>query len=85
MKKDVPMIDRYRWYQVVGIYLGIFVFLFFVLAPFIEGFLVSLKPLDHLFSSPYRFWPDNASFDAYVSMWQRHQAGLAAEHIHVQP
>jgi len=70
MSKNTPMIDRYRWYEVVAIYCGIFVFLFFVLAPFIEGFLVSLKPLDHLFSSPYRFWPDNASFDAYVSMWQ---------------
>ena len=39
------MIDRYRWYEVVGIYAGMALFLFFVLAPFIEGFLVSLKPL----------------------------------------
>ncbi len=70
MKKDRPMIDRYRWYQVVGIYCGIAVFLFFVLAPFIEGFMVSLKPLNHLFSSPYRFWPDDGSWDAYFSMWQ---------------
>ena len=54
----------------VAIYAGIFLFLFFLLAPFIEGFLVSLKPLSQLFSSPYRFIPENASFAAYVTMWQ---------------
>ena len=40
-----PMIDRYSWWEVALIYLGIFVFLFFLLSPFLEGFLVSLKPL----------------------------------------
>ncbi|MEO8882925.1 MAG: carbohydrate ABC transporter permease [Devosia sp.] len=64
------MIDRYRWFEKVGIYLGIAVFLLFVLAPFIEGFRVSLRPLDHLFSSPYVFWPDDASINAYFQMWQ---------------
>jgi multiple sugar transport system permease protein len=54
----------------VLIYIGIFLFLSFVLAPFVEGFLVSLKPLSHLFSSPYRFWPDEGSFDAYFTMWE---------------
>ncbi len=63
------MIDRYRWYEKVGLYLGMFVFLFFILAPFIEGFLVSLKPLNHLFSTPYRFIPDKFSFDSYFDMW----------------
>jgi multiple sugar transport system permease protein len=67
---ETPMIDRYRWWEKLGIYCGLAVFLFFVLAPFIEGFLVSLKPLDHLFSSPYRFWPDDGSFDAYFTMWK---------------
>lgn len=65
-----PMIYRYRWYEVIGIYLGILVFLSFVLAPFVEGFLVSLKPLDHLFSTPYRFWPEEGSIQAYIDMWQ---------------
>lgn len=65
-----PMIDRYRWYEVVGIYAGIALFLFFVLAPFIEGFLVSLKPLSLLFSSPYSFWPKNGSLTAYYTMWE---------------
>jgi multiple sugar transport system permease protein len=64
------MIDRYKWYEVVAIYAGMAVFLFFVLAPFIEGFLVSLKPLGLLFSTPYSFWPKNGSFDAYFTMWQ---------------
>ena len=63
------MIDRYQWYEVAAIYLGIAVFLFFVLAPFIEGFLVSLKPLAQLFSTPYSFIPRNGSFDAYFNMW----------------
>ncbi|PDT52996.1 MULTISPECIES: carbohydrate ABC transporter permease [Sinorhizobium] len=63
------MINRYRWYELVGIYAGIFVFLSFILAPFVEGFLVSLKPLSLLFSSPYRFWPENGSFEAYRTMW----------------
>jgi multiple sugar transport system permease protein len=63
------MIDRFRWYEKLGIYAGMFVFLFFILAPFIEGFLVSLKPLSLLFSSPYKFWPENGSLDYYVSIW----------------
>ncbi len=63
------MIDKFRWHEKIGVYLGIFVFLFFVLSPFIEGFLVSLKPIEQLFSSPYRFLPKNGSFDAYVRIW----------------
>lgn len=64
-----PMIDRYRWYEMVALYAGIAVFLAFVLAPFVEGFLVSLKPLAQLFSTPYSFIPKNGSFDAYINMW----------------
>lgn len=63
------MIDRYKWYEVAALYAGLAVFLFFVLAPFIEGSLVSLKPLAQLFSRPYSFIPKTWSFDAYVSMW----------------
>ena len=67
--KRAAMIDRYRWWETVLIYGGIALFMTFVLAPFVEGFLVSLKPLTHLFSSPYRFWPEEGSFQAYVDMW----------------
>ena len=63
------MIDRYRWWEVLAIYAGVAIFLGFILAPFVEGFLVSLNPLSQLFSSPYRFWPENWSFDAYRTMW----------------
>lgn len=69
MSAQPAMINRYRWYELVGIYAGIAVFLTFILAPFVEGFLVSLKPLSQLFSSPYRFIPVNGSFEAYRTMW----------------
>ena len=69
MKEPPLLINRSAWYELVGIYLGIAVFLTFVLAPFVEGFLVSLKPLSQLFSSPYRFIPENGSFEAYRTMW----------------
>jgi multiple sugar transport system permease protein len=69
-KAPVPVIDRYRWYEKLGIYAGMLVFLTFVLAPFVEGFLVSLKPLSQLFSSPYSFLPKNGSFNAYITMWE---------------
>lgn len=69
MSDKNAMINRHRWYEIVGIYCGIAVFLTFVLAPFVEGFLVSLKPLSLLFSSPYKFWPENGSFEAYRTMW----------------
>ena len=62
-------IDRYRWWEVVAIYAGMFCFLFLLLSPFIEGFLVSLKPLSQLFSSPYSFWPKNGGFAANFTMW----------------
>ncbi len=69
MSAQPAMINRYHWYELVGIYAGIAVFLTFILAPFVEGFLVSLKPLSQLFSSPYRFIPVNGSFEAYRTMW----------------
>lgn len=69
MKEPAQLINRYRWYEIVVIYCGIAVFLTFVLSPFVEGFLVSLKPLSQLFSSPYRFIPENGSFEAYRTMW----------------
>lgn len=68
MKKNA-MIDRYRWWETILIYCGIALFMSFVLSPFFSGFLVSLKPLTHLFSSPYRFWPTEGSFQAYIDMW----------------
>lgn len=65
------MIDRYSPLQLVFIYAAIFVFLLFMLLPFIEMFLTSLRPMEHLFRSPYRFWSDDFSFAAYSGMWER--------------
>jgi len=63
------MMDRYTRLQTVGIYCGIFLFLLFILLPFIEMFRTSLQPMTHLFRSPYEFWSDKMSFDAYFTMW----------------
>jgi len=64
------MINKYRWWEIVGIYLGIGVFLLFLLAPFLEAFLVSMRPLNRINSIPYKIITDNMSFDAYFTMWE---------------
>ncbi|AVX05377.1 putative ABC transporter permease protein [Maritalea myrionectae] len=64
------MINKYRWWEIVGIYLGIAVFLLFLLAPFLEAFLVSMRPLNRINSIPYKIITDNMSFDAYFTMWE---------------
>ncbi len=63
------MINKYRWYEIVGIYAGIAVFLTFILAPFLEAFLVSLRPIEGIFSAPYSIITENMSFETYISMW----------------
>lgn len=64
------MINKYRWWEVVGIYFGIALFLTFILAPFIEAFLVSMRPLNRINSIPYKVITENMSFDAYFTMWE---------------
>ena len=63
------MMDRYTRLQLVGIYAALAVFLTFILLPFFEMFMASLRPLEHLFRAPYQFWSDDFSFDAYRKMW----------------
>lgn len=63
------MMDRYSKLQIVGIYAAVIVFLSFILLPFFEMFMASLRPLEHLFRSPYQFWSDDFSFQAYRDMW----------------
>jgi multiple sugar transport system permease protein len=63
------LIDRYSFLQKVGIYIGIFLFLLFVLLPFIEMFRVSLRPMDHLMATPFTLWSDDFSWQAYRDMW----------------
>lgn len=62
--------DRYSKLQIVGIYAALAVFLTFILLPFVEMFVTSLRPLEHLRSTPYRFWSEDFSFDAYSRMWE---------------
>lgn len=64
------MMDKFTKLQLVGIYLAVAVFLAFILLPFFEMFMTSLRPLEHLFRSPYQFWSDDFSFRAYRDMWE---------------
>ena len=64
------MMDRYTLWQKIGIYVALAVFLTFILLPFFEMFMASLRPLEHLFRSPYQFWSDDFSFKAYSKMWE---------------
>jgi len=61
--------NRYTLLQSLLIYCLIFVFLLFMLLPFFEMFMASLRPMTHLFRTPYQFWSDDFSFDAYYRIW----------------
>ena len=61
--------NKYNPFEKILIYFGIFVFMTFILLPFVEMFYASLRPLDHLFRSPYQFYSDDLSFWAYREMW----------------
>ena len=63
------LMDRYTLLQKIGIYIGIALFLTFILLPFFEMFRTSLSPMSHLFHEPYELWSDKFSFDAYSTMW----------------
>lgn len=63
------MMDRYTLWQKIGIYAGIVLFLTFILVPFAEMFRVSLRPMDHLMSTPFTLWSDDFSWQAYRDMW----------------
>ena len=64
------MMDRYSRLQLFAIYACVAVLLTFILLPFFEMFMTSLRPLEHLFRAPYQFWSDDFSFDAYSQMWE---------------
>ena len=61
--------DKFTFLQKLLMYSAIFVFMVFILLPFVEMFYASLRPLDHLFRSPYQFYSDDLSFWAYREMW----------------
>ena len=62
--------NKYNTFEKILIYSGILVFMTFILLPFVEMFYASLRPLDHLFRSPYQFYSDDLSFWAYREMWK---------------
>jgi len=62
-------VNNYTFFEKVFLYFGILIFMTFILLPFAEMFYASLRPLDHLFRSPYQFFSDDLSFWAYGEMW----------------
>ena len=64
------MIHKYRWWEILIIYGGMALFLIFLLAPFVEALMVSLRPLDEIFQIPYQFLTEEMSFAAYRTMWE---------------
>ena len=61
--------ERFTIFQKVLLYASIAVFMTYILLPFFEMFMASLRPLEHLFRSPYQFWSDDMSFKAYSDIW----------------
>jgi multiple sugar transport system permease protein len=64
------VINKYKWYETLGIYLGLALFLGFILAPFVEAFLVSMRPWRKIVSIPYQFITEGMSLKAYFSVWR---------------
>lgn len=64
------MIDRLTLLQKIGVYLATFVFLLFVLMPFIEMIRVSLRPMSHLMTADFTWWSEDFSLQAYRDMWK---------------
>jgi multiple sugar transport system permease protein len=64
------MIDRLSLLQKIGVYAATFVFLLFILMPFIEMIRVSLRPMSHLMTADFTWWSEDFSLQAYRDMWQ---------------
>lgn len=63
------MMDRLNLWQKIGLYFAVFLFLLFILMPFIEMFRVSLRPMSHLMTADFTWWSDDFSWQAYRDMW----------------
>ena len=64
------MIDRLTLLQKIGVYFATFLFLLFILMPFIEMIRVSLRPMSHLMTADFSWWSDDFSLQAYRDMWK---------------
>jgi multiple sugar transport system permease protein len=63
------MIDRLTLLQKIGVYFATFIFLLFILMPFIEMIRVSLRPMSHLMTADFTWWSEDFSLQAYRDMW----------------
>mgnify|MGYP001213173028 FL=1 len=63
------MIDRLTLLQKIGVYIATFIFLLFILMPFIEMIRVSLRPMSHLMTADFTWWSEDFSLQAYRDMW----------------
>lgn len=64
------MIQR-RFLQTTTIYLLVSLFLLFLMLPFIEMFLASIKPLEQVFSVPHTLWPETIYPQTYThDLWE---------------
>ncbi|MGQ0609568.1 MAG: carbohydrate ABC transporter permease [Paracoccaceae bacterium] len=63
------LMDRLNIWQKIGLYAATFVFMLFILMPFIEMFRVSLRPMSHLMTADFTWWSDDFSWQAYRDMW----------------
>ena len=61
------MMDKYSLLHKIGIYFSIALFLLFMLLPFVEMFLASLRPITHLFSRPQLELGETLSFVDFMS------------------
>jgi multiple sugar transport system permease protein len=60
-----------RFWQTTTIYLLLGLFLLFLMLPFIEMFLVSIKPLEQVFSVPHTLWPETIYLQTYTrDLWE---------------
>lgn len=64
------MIDRLSLLQKIGVYFATFLFLLFILMPFIEMIRVSLRPMSHLMTAEFSWWSEDFSLQAYSDMWK---------------
>lgn len=63
-------IDRLSFLQKIGVYAATFLFLLFILMPFIEMIRVSLRPMSHLMTAEFSWWSEDFSLQAYHDMWK---------------
>lgn len=64
------MIDKLSPLQKIGVYCATFLFLLFILMPFIEMIRVSLRPMSHLMTADFSWWSEDFSLQAYRDMWK---------------